>query len=178
VPVAGGVGAGLTIAYRDNLFVGGVMAEDSGAQIAAMDYEDYRADAAARLKYQIEFAKIGFQSLTLVNGGAIVALFTLVGAKAVYLNDRLLWWAFGAFALGLSLVILAVICAFFSQLGYMNTAFARALNAQARMHRRPERYDDDAPYKQGERWLIGSISTTALSLAAFILGSVFSLAAS
>lgn len=64
----------------------------------------------------------------LANGGALVALFTLVGgAGAIHFDMPLLKWAFGAFAVGLGLTLAAHMLAFLSQDRFLD---ASRLNAQ------------------------------------------------
>lgn len=54
--------------------------EEFERQIAAQDYSDLRLEAEKRLEYQLSYSQALLQSLTIANGGALVALFSLVGA--------------------------------------------------------------------------------------------------
>ncbi|MFZ0268356.1 hypothetical protein [Caulobacter sp.] len=78
------------------------------------------AEMADRLRYQVQFADSALKSLMLMNGGAIVGLFTFIGNTAgkhaaITLKGAPLWWAFGSFVLGMVLAMLSNIGAFLSQ---------------------------------------------------------------
>jgi len=65
------------------------------------DYETYKAEEAQRLGFQHDFAQAALKSAVLVNGGAIVALFTFLGNEKVVVHPDLLFWSFGSFAAAL-----------------------------------------------------------------------------
>src|SRR3954471_9041 len=87
--------------------------------IAALDFEVAKADTLERLKFQADFAKVAWQSLSLVNGGAIVALFTFIGNAKPTLDQHLIWIGFECFAFGLAINIASVLCGFMSQAYFM-----------------------------------------------------------
>lgn len=63
---------------------------------ARLHYEELRADAADRIKYQVEYRHAALRGLTIVNGGAIIALFTFIGndrSAVLHLNPTMIWWA-------------------------------------------------------------------------------------
>ena len=61
-----------------------------------MDYEASTAHASERLRFQQETAVAAIKSLTLVNGGAILALLTFIGNSPAKYNVGDLEKAFGA----------------------------------------------------------------------------------
>jgi hypothetical protein len=144
-------------------------------EIARLDYENLKVDVAERLRFQVEFAHGTLKGLTLVNGGAIVALFTLIGAVPNAVEHSRAWWSFAAFAVGLVLVIVASCGAFFSQSFYMKSSVVQMWNEQHKMlgEARDEDYVSD--YKRGELAEFGGIVAAFLSLGAFITGAGFAL---
>src|SRR5438552_5652155 len=109
--------------------------------IAAMDFELAKADFLERLRFQADFAKVAWQSLSLVNGGAIVALFTFIGNARPALDQHLIWTGFGCFAFGLAINIASILFGFMSQAYFMRATAFGGWNEQAKMHGHPPRYE-------------------------------------
>jgi hypothetical protein len=130
---------------------------------------------ADRLKFQVDFAQAALKNLTLVNGGAIVALFTFLGHDGERLNLRLLWWSFASFSLGLIFVLAAFLAAFYSQLFFMNTSQYQMWNSQLEIVGRNPEHDFIAEFKKGNCALIVAIALAVLSLIVFVVGAGFAL---
>jgi hypothetical protein len=147
--------------------------------IAALDFDLAKADVLERLKFQADFAKVAWQSLSLVNGGAIVALFTFIGNAKPTLNQHLIWIGFGCFAFGLAVNILSILLGFMSQGSYMRATALTGWNKQAEMHGYRPKYEDalQKEMKAGDKWHLAAIIACVSSLIAFVAGSAFSLSA-
>lgn len=92
-----------------------------------LDWEDFklRHDAA------VGYAQSTLKTLTLANGGAIVALLTFIGNVEIEIDSRSIFYAFVWFSVGLSLTILAHGLAYLVQEAYLNAASARMHNSSA-----------------------------------------------
>lgn len=146
---------------------------------ARLDYENLTADVADRLKLQGELAQAIFRGLTLVNGGAIIALFTFVGNSEHEFDATRIWWAFGSFVAGLALTLLAVMAAFRSQSCYMKSSQYEAWDNQRAWLDLPPRKDGGNDYRKeyrlGEIAEYVAIGAVACGLIAFVIGSGFAL---
>jgi hypothetical protein len=155
--------------------------ENQKCSEARLDYENLMADAAERVKFQAEFAHAIFRGLMLVNGGAIVALFTFIGNSTRSFDPSKIWWAFGLFVVGLVCTLVAMIAAFFSQSFYMKSSLYQAWTNQRVMLSMPHvdggKHDHVAEYRRGERAEFGAVVFVGLALAAFFVGSGFALSA-
>lgn len=67
-----------------------------------------------RLKYAQDFAHAALRGLTVINGGAIVALFTFIGNTSAAFDHDAIWVAFLCFTGGLTATIAAMICGYFA----------------------------------------------------------------
>jgi hypothetical protein len=145
--------------------------------IAALDFELAKADYLERLKFQADFAKVAWQALALVNGGAIVALFTFIADAHPTVNQYWLWSGFGCFAFGLAINIASIVCGFMSQAYYMRATASSAWNEQAKMHGYPPQFED--PHKEamkvGDRWHAVALAACVLSLVVFVAGAACSM---
>lgn len=146
---------------------------------ARLDYESLTADASERLKMQAEIAQAIFRGLTLVNGGAIIALFTFIGNSELTYDATNIWWAFGCFVLGLASTLVAIMAAFRSQSCYMKSSQYEAWDKQRLMLnlplRNPGPRDYLAEYRSGEIAEYVAIGTVSIALIAFVIGSAFAL---
>ena len=103
------------------------MADDPIIELAKLQYATQIDDMAERVKIQASIADRALQSLMLANGGALVALFTLVGkAGAVHFDVRRLKIAFACFVAGLIMALIAHLFAFLSQDRFLHSAFHEA----------------------------------------------------
>jgi hypothetical protein len=148
-------------------------------EIARLDYAAQTAEAAERVKHQILLVDRGLQGMLLINGGALVALFTLIGSNAhLRLVPLFVWSSFGAFAAGILLSLLANLGAFISQGQYHATAQFTAWEAQRVMQDLPSGYADQAAsaYRFGRQAEIAGIVAALLALVAFVAGCGLALA--
>jgi len=127
-------------------------------------------DSTDRVRFQQEYTVQGFKTLTLINGGAIIALLTYAGSKTatgVTLNFEP---AFIGYAVGLALSVLAYLFAYYSQgelsNGDMQEAY-RLLGLQDEAGAKEQAKFE----KGGERWGISAVVLAVLSLASFVAGS-------
>lgn len=152
--------------------------DETESQIAALDYEDRRQEAAARLQYQIDFLQTAFKGLNLINGGAIVALFTLLSAEKVALTVAQTRWSFAAFAAGLVFNLLAAFFAFRSQFHYKTVAIHRAVNARHAIHGLEAKHEVTNTEEDAAVYLWLCNACIAVSLLSFIVGAGLTLAVS
>lgn len=130
--------------------------------------ETHVADASKRLQFQHDYSIEGFKTLTLINGGAIIALLTYAGHSAGSTVAKRLSEAFLAYAVGLILSVLAYLFAYLSQAELMNgdmTEAYRLLGIEADGTRREE-FE-----RKGMRRVHAGIGLSVLSLFAFVAGS-------
>ncbi|HTH28387.1 MAG TPA: hypothetical protein VL918_07965 [Sphingobium sp.] len=138
-------------------------------------YQASQTDVSDRLKFQIEFAQSALRNLAIVNGGAIVSLFTLIGHDGLSINKIWLWRAFTAFCIGIFLVLASYIGAFFSQFFYMYGSIAIMWNTKLELHGKKGENDYEKPNRKGNIALSFAIICTLISLLCFICGAVFAL---
>lgn len=153
-----------------------ISSSETAKAIARLDYDAGRAEAAERIKHQIDLAAKGLSGLTLINGGALVALFTLIGSKPeIAISMHFLWAAFACFAAGLASTIVAYFGAFVSQGQYYEVAETKSWNDQRIMFGLTAIVDPAPSLRRGlfaERLGVGS---AVLALVLFIAGSGFAL---
>lgn len=140
-------------------------------------YDDELADSARRIEYATNFAQSGLNTLTLINGGAVIALFTLVGGEAkLSFQIGTLWMAFAAFAAGLTANTVAYVCAYLSQNFYYMVSYENADRARAKAFKRvlPE-CGVRENHRRGELTQNLAIGAAVLALASFISGCAFAL---
>ena len=111
-----------------------------------------------------------------MNGGAIIALFTLLGHfDQVKVQPTLLWIAFGVFAFGETLALGSVLLGYISQNMIMLLEHAQAESIYWNMTvGRPSKLNDT---KRGTYLLRWAIVLAFLSLCAFTVGAGLSMAA-
>lgn len=148
---------------------------DHDRAIAVEDYKANIAEAAERLKFQVDYSQAALRNLSLVNGGAIVALLTFIGNTDADFNARAIWYAFGWFSGGLSCSLLAYFGAFFSQLFFMSQTMHQAWNAQERAVGREEKYEIESDYNFGNVAMYGAVVLALLSCIFFVIGAFVSL---
>lgn len=141
------------------------------------DYEQQSREAEQRLAFAIGFAQSGLQALTLVNGGALVALFTFIGsASAVRFDFPLIWIAFAAFAAGLVCNMGAYLAAHLSQDQFYLSAQYAAWKAEQELMGRVVTHDPYVPLRRGQHAQLFAIAGAILSLLCFLIGTGFALA--
>uniref|UniRef100_UPI0035CC6ADB hypothetical protein n=1 Tax=uncultured Sphingomonas sp. TaxID=158754 RepID=UPI0035CC6ADB len=148
--------------------------EEQRRATAALDYAAYTAEASERVRFQISLVERGIQSLMYMNGGALVALFTLLGSKAkIFPRLDQLWVAFGFFVCGLAMVAITNYCAFISQIYFAQVTQKQAWDAQRIMAGQPTIEQIDKPYRIGVRAQTVGMVAALLSLATFVAGCGF-----
>lgn len=135
------------------------------------DYAAQTAEAAERLKASLSLATSGLQYLTAVNGGAMIALFTLIGSGKVKFDMSGLWIAFAFFAAGIVFSLSAYLFGHLAQDQFYLAAQSHAWNAQAILAGRAPVYDELKHKTRGSRLLIAAVSVAVLSLVGFIIGA-------
>ena len=143
-------------------------------KILELGYESFRDEARERLRMQESLAQTCFRSLVLVNGGAIIALFSLLGSNAEIAHQvpgLQLWLAFAAFAAGLTATIVANLAGFFMQLHYASMTERQMWNKELELAGRVPAYDFEECLIAGDRWENVAILSVGLSLVFFAVGA-------
>ncbi|HEY0148678.1 MAG TPA: hypothetical protein VGB70_06700 [Allosphingosinicella sp.] len=149
--------------------------EDQKSEIARLDYEALKAETSERMKIQADLAHSALRGLMLVNGGAIVALFTFIGNSNASFDRSLIWWAFGFFATGLILTLAANISGFLAQTHFFLQTNLQSWNAQLEMLGGEAKYEHIPFYKRGMIYQRGGVASAVCALVAFIVGCGFAL---
>ncbi|MFC3785822.1 hypothetical protein GGR90_002010 [Sphingopyxis italica] len=139
------------------------------------DYEAYMAEAAQRLQFQHDFSQSALKTLVLVNGGAIIALFTFLGHERAAFDLLWLKRSFASFAGGLGLAMFAYFGAFYSQASYMLAVHKQAINSRSAMARLDHREDESSEEKRGDTFLKVGVGAALLSLGSFAGGAIAAL---
>jgi hypothetical protein len=148
-----------------------VPATDVERTMAAQDYADFKEQVVGHQRMQAEFAQAALRGLTLINGGAIVALFTLLGSASTSANPDAIKGAFAFFSGGLLFALLSTMSAFFAQSFHFQAATAQMWNAQERAHGVEGSRDAQTPHRRGSvaEWF--GIGAAFASLSLFIGGA-------
>lgn len=147
---------------------------------ARLEYEARSDEVKVRIDNQVKKLDALFKNLTLVNGGAIIALFTLLGnidKAKVALDTHLLWWSFLLFVVGLTSTIVAIGFSFFSQYYLSIRAKRQAWNEQAAIFGFPPEYDAKAPFDISNKHMRAMWCASAAALVLFIAGALFAMLA-
>lgn len=147
--------------------------DDDDRKIAALDQGFFQSSAMIRLESISNFAQSLWKSLMIVNGGAIVALFTLLGNSDLSVDTYWLWWAFFLFAVGLGGTLFSNLTAYLTQSAYWQQDISGAWNAQEQMHGRPPKWEKDANRSSalGTAFEWTALGSAIIGLAAFLGGS-------
>lgn len=146
-------------------------------KIAELDYESAKQEVYERIKFQVDFAQSGLKNLIIINGGAIIALFTVLGHNGIDISQKIIWWSFLSFSIGITASICAYVAAFYSQLHFMNSTIQEMWNSQAKMFGRTAACDISVDHGKGMNALKAGVVSMFTSLLAFIMGAGFSLSA-
>ncbi len=153
-------------------------------KVAEQDHAAARADAAERIKIQWSIADATMKALLLVNGGAMIALFTFVGnvmtrtATQPAFDGAYLRWSFGAFVAGLVLALLTHALAFLSQQEALYASAKEAWRHQRIMAAGAWENPPPDEMRHHRRFLIlyaVAFGLAVLSLTAFTVGCWFAL---
>lgn len=153
-----------------------VVSEEDRIAVAKLDYAHNIAEVNQRLGFQQELAIEALKGLTLVNGGAIIALLTFIGNSSAALDRTPLWWSFLCFGLGIGLSLAAYIGGYFSQAQFMEVSIRQAWDDQREMVGLPKQANFWPNFKRGNRALYAAIGCAVTSLASFAAGAAFALA--
>lgn len=124
------------------------------------DWEDFKLRHEAAVGYALATLK----TLTLVNGGAIIALLTFIGNDNVKPEKEAIFWSFVVFSVGLALSTLDHGLAYFVQESYLNSASNRMEGANVR-----------ATDKRGNRLISCAALCCLMSLVCFVAGAFVAL---
>lgn len=145
-----------------------------------MQHTAFRDEVLERLRIQAAIAQLAFRMLVLANGGAIVALFTLMGSGSPIANrapNVMLWLGFGLFASGLVFTIGALVCGFFMQLNFTNATLSQMWNKEHELLGVSPQNDVNTEMRRGSRWEVAAVALTVLGLVGFVGGAAFCFAA-
>lgn len=139
-----------------------------------LEHAAAKEEALERFRSQQGLAEAAFRTLVFANGGAIVALFTLIGSNASIArtaDSPVLWGAFASFAAGLAVTVAALICGYFMQVNYANATVSQMWNKSLEIAGQRAQNDPDREIARGSKWELAAIILTVAGLAAFIGGS-------
>ncbi len=161
--------------------------ELSAAQRAEVEFDlqAAREELVERLRNQMTFAEKALAAMMLANGGALIALFTFIGNTVgksdapLKFSTSYLWGGFALFSLGVALVLVTHLFAFFSQFNFYNQAGEELWRHQRTL--RTNVFDTDtsaeeAENRRGNTHLSWGIATLICSLVCFLGGAGLSLA--
>ena len=159
------------------------LSPDVIARIAADDLAAARADAAERVKFQVSIADTTMKALILVNGGAVIALFTFLGnligrGGSASFDTAPIWSAFACFIGGLVAALLCHVAAFLSQDRFFNQAMHEVWRTQEAAFTGEPNEPTKAERRlncQGGWFYIAGVLLAILSALAFSAGSWFAL---
>lgn len=135
-------------------------------------------DARLRGRQVVDLALLGLRSLLLLNGGAVVSLFTVLGHLSdLTIAQVRLWVAFGSYAFGLVAVLLATLLGFLAENEFMQEDFLRAARTYFEAAGMQPRSDISYRVVEGKRMWTIAVIFAVLSLGLFVLGSGFALSA-
>jgi hypothetical protein len=145
-------------------------------KVLELEHSAFREESLERLRIQESLADACFRSLVLVNGGAIIALFTLIGSNAQIAKSApgpSLGIAFGAFALGLATTVGAIIAGYFMQVKYALVTTYQMWNKECEILGGEQVHNVEVPFKWGVRWGWTAIALVLLALLSFVTGAAF-----
>lgn len=133
------------------------MSEDK-AEYEKIRLAQWYEDARGRIKTVSDLALLWLRSMVLLSGGAIVALFTLIGRTGgVELSPLALWWSFALFALALVLTMVALFVGWMGQDHYYDAEFRSAERQYHHLVGRPYAEEVQASWDKGSRTSIAAI---------------------
>lgn len=153
------------------------MSESLQHESARMDYEASITHASERLRFQQETAIAAIKALTLVNGGAIIALLTFIGNNPANYGASDLRTAFSGFAVGLGFALASYLGAYYSQSWFMHSDISAAWDYQHDMRQEPRNYSEvgNTERKRGHIFQIFGLACITSSLCMFIFGAFMAL---
>lgn len=152
--------------------------EDREIELAKLEHEQLKQEFSDRLRIQEGLGTAGLKSLIIVNGGALIALFTFignVGAAGAIVDVNHVWRGFAFFVAALAAAIAAQVTAYFMQSKYGIATTYELWNAQSRIVGKPATYDHRAPHAAGNAFMILTAVLVVASFMLFCAGAGFSL---
>lgn len=156
--------------------------DEQSREIARLDYQGNTAERADRLKYEVKFVEMVFKALFLANGGAMIALFSLVGAigrqgiATLSFAPHRFWCAFCPFSIALAATLITGVCVYFTQMFFARaTAYQQWIAQSEMLGGTPKdewRVDLPKATAVGDRFITAAIVLVAISLIGFIAGCV------
>lgn len=144
--------------------------------VAQLDYENFKVEYLDRLRYQVEFAQSSLRGMMLVNGGALIALFTFIASSDAKFDPTPIWWSFAAFSIGLAATVFAKMAAFFSMGDYLISTQYQMWNRQSLITGASDAWDGDSPWKRAQRWQLAAVGGITVGFVGFVAGSILALA--
>ena len=123
----------------------------------------------------MEHARGGLNALILINGGALVGLFTLIAPQRDLAAK--LWPSGLAFSAALFFTMLAWLFTTISQDQFQLCCTARAWNAEKEAEGNEPDEDETRPMKWGNRFMCTAYGSVVLSIVAFVIGCLQTLTA-
>ena len=137
--------------------------------------DQQHAEGLLRLEHTMEHARGGLNALILINGGALVGLFTLIAPQRDLATK--LWSSGLSFSAALFCTMVAWLFTTMSQDQFQLCCTARAWNAEYEAEGLGHREDEASPLKWGNRFMYTSYGFVVLSMIGFIIGSLCALSA-
>ena len=139
--------------------------------------EQYYEDARQRIKAVTDLAVLWLKSMTILAGGGVIALFTLLGkVEALTVDPVGLWLAFAGLIGSLVSVMAALFCGYLGQDCFYEAEFRTAENIYHDITGAGVRQETPG-WSQGQRWHIAAILLAVVSLILFASGCACALMA-
>lgn len=142
---------------------------------ALREAERQHAEALARLQHTIDYSRSGLHASLLANGGALIALFSLIAPQRDLAGK--LWGSGLAFAIAMSLTLAAWIMATLAQDRFQVLATKNVWNEEAKVDGRPPAYAVDGDYRFGMWLVILAYAAVTFAVLGFIAGCLLALRA-
>jgi hypothetical protein len=154
----------------------GIATPRPAVELMGIDVESARVEMVERLKFQVGYSEAVIKALVLVNGGAMVALFTFVGnasqANLFRFDIGQLWVAFALFATGISAALVAAVGGFFSQGFFYNVSQLDIWMAQeARLTGQTPKDNRNPLMKWGRIFQYAGVASATSSMILFSIGA-------
>jgi len=159
-------------------------AADRAQALAIETFEKTRAEVRDRLGHSVAFARDAVRGLLIINGGAVIGLFTFLAnlngkdANSIHVVFPKVWAAFGFFGFGTGAAVLATTLGFLCQDQFFMVQDRQACNAGLPANvPDDERGDIETPRRWGERFRLAGIGIGLVGLVCFWIGSTLALLA-
>lgn len=153
--------------------------EERQIEIAKLDYEFSKQEFSERLRIQETLGTAGLKALLIVNGGALIALFTFIGntgAASTISDVDSVWRGFACFVAGLAAAVAAHVTAYFMQASFGHQTVFEMWNAQAKALGDVPKHDPLTAYRAGYAYMVVTVVLVLASLILFCLGAGLALA--